>query len=1051
MPTTVKILWNSPAAIVSGTALDESQLCAEAKDAVGASIAGTFDYQPKQGTVLPPGTHELRATFHPADPVAYASETATMSITVMARPAAAPAPAGQGAGGPSPAPLGPGGGTAPVATAPGDAGPGKTAPPSVCIEGELMFGKSPIAEVLVTLTDLDVPSNGTPSRSTTTDNQGRYKFRDINPGHNVSIEFLSSVTFRGQNVVLQDPQLIYCWPCEDICLPPTRYGSKGGQVSGLVLRGPVGVADCKPLSGVTVTLRRRDGSIAGAQTTTDSDGRFCIFTEQVGLLTVGFKDYEVDGNVLFPSVYAVDVFVDAGCPSDVCIPPVTYSSGTGQLCGVVTDGKRGLKGVTIELSDPAGKCAMKSVTTDDNGLWTFPNLLPGRYQVRFPGQIPDKSLELSEQQQTQTFDLKTGEVKLAAPVSYESEPHIIERRVFIGDQPADGILVDVRSPGARSALQSARTVNGLVSFILDKGGRYEVRVYPDPQAFGDPVVDVVEVHSKTTGVTRLASPRPSPIGGAGGGFGGAGSGNGGVGGAIRDIAAYPVLTEEVGYPPSPLARPAGTPALISGTPALGQTAMKAISDVLGWQVKPDPKAFVGALNASFSLKEVGGHTEASWTPRTYAVQTDLSGGITGAQASVYTRAKGALDQSLPLLDGLYALFEEAKPEDIEALRTTVRSQFTDLVNELGLLGGPRISRVTQLFFLLLGQQFPQQTAAVPAFVLQTDPDQISGSLGNLRQEFGFSIAADQVNTVEDEQNVTNFRIISDYITSLAQSWLNNLQFFGLQTATPFFGTQLVLLSRQLSVIAEKTNEVRFTLDSVFIGPADRQTLQIEFTSGDPPMFLEDVLTWIDSFASEEGPQLIAEGGKFAVGQSFVPIATQLQRLVRGLPSTATGSLPLGFGTFRVQNSLQNLADSLQQLVSLATPISHVITPEPEPPLAVLGINPSVVFLSANNTPTVMVVGTGFDVGATSPSFGMTVTFSRPEFPQSAGDIAVGPVTILSSNLAFVLLNLSGMFTGAGVVKDNDLGTYSVAITMRNRNQPPPAAPAVLVTDFTILR
>jgi hypothetical protein len=261
----------------------------------------------------------------------------------------------------------------------------------------------------------------------------------------------------------------------------------------------------------------------------------------------------------------------------------------------------------------------------------------------------------------------------------------------------------------------------------------------------------------------------------------------------------------------------------------------------------------------------------TWTPHTYAVQTDLSGGITGVQASVYARAKDALDKSLPLLDGLYPLFKEAKDEDVAALRATVRSQFTDLVNELGLYGGPRISRVTQLFFLLLGQQSPTTPPAPEtASPVVTDPDLIGGSLGNLRVECGFGIADDQVNTVEDEQDVTNFRIVSDYVTSLAQSWLNNLQFFGLQTQSPFFGTQLVLLSRQLSVIAESVNEVRFTLDSVFIGPAERQTLQINFGSPAPPntpsMFLEDLLTWIDSFASEEGPRLIQDGGKFALGK-----------------------------------------------------------------------------------------------------------------------------------------------------------------------------------------
>jgi hypothetical protein len=340
MPKTVTILWNNPAAIVSGTALDESQLCAEARDAAGAAIAGTFDYEPEQGAVLPPGPHELRATFHPADPAAYENATATVSISVLA---------------------------------------------PVCIEGEVKFGRSPLDGVLVTLTDLSVTPNGNTTCYTTKD-QGRYKFGNINPGHNVSIEFPPSVTFSGQNVALQDPQLIYCRPCEDICLPPTRYVSKGCQISGLVQQ-----ADCRPVSGATVTLRpRNDSDVAGTQTTTDPDGRFCIFTEKTGLLTVGFEDYEVDGNILFPSVDAVDVFLAPSCPSDVCIPAVTYSSGTGQLCGVVTDGKQDLKGVPIDLLDAAGKCVLKSHTTDDNGLWTFPNLLPGRYQVRFPGQIPDK-------------------------------------------------------------------------------------------------------------------------------------------------------------------------------------------------------------------------------------------------------------------------------------------------------------------------------------------------------------------------------------------------------------------------------------------------------------------------------------------------------------------------------------------------------------------------------------------------------------------------------------------------------------------------------------
>ena len=166
---------------------------------------------------------------------------------------------------------------------------------------------------------------------------------------------------------------------------------------------------------------------------------------------------------------------------------------------------------------------------------------------------------------------------------------------------------------------------------------------------------------------------------------------------LTDLAAYPILTEEVGYPPSPLATPSSTRGGGGGgTPPIGQMVNKAVSDVLGWKIKAgDTKGFLGALTQSFTLTEVEGHVESTWTPRTYAVQTDLAGGISGAQASIYARGQEALDQSLPLLDGLYALDPEADQEDVIALKAVVKSQFTELVNELAFLSGPRVSRVNQ--------------------------------------------------------------------------------------------------------------------------------------------------------------------------------------------------------------------------------------------------------------------------------------------------------------------------------------------------------------------
>src|SRR5262249_32744589 len=166
------------------------------------------------------------------------------------------------------------------------------------------------------------------------------------------------------------------------------------------------------------------------------------------------------------------------------------------------------------------------------------------------------------------------------------------------------------------------------------------------------------------------------------------------------VPAYPILTRDVG---SIGGVGAGVPSTSPAAGALGLVATKALQDALGWKINAgDSKGFVNALNQSFQLTEVEGHIESKWTPRSYAVQTDLSGGISGAQASIYTMAKTILDQALPLLAGLTALKPDADAEYIEVVRKLVQNQLTELVTEIGQLGGPRVVRVNQYFHMLLG-------------------------------------------------------------------------------------------------------------------------------------------------------------------------------------------------------------------------------------------------------------------------------------------------------------------------------------------------------------
>jgi hypothetical protein len=400
--------------------------------------------------------------------------------------------------------------------------------------------------------------------------------------------------------------------------------------------------------------------------------------------------------------------------------------------------------------------------------------------------------------------------------------------------------------------------------------------------------------------------------------------------AAEDSVAYPMMTENVGTPPASSyggGSGVGGGGTGSGSLQLSQLANQTITNVLGWKPKDgDAKGFIGALTQSFALQDVEGHTEATWTPRTYAVQTDLAGGITGAQASLYMRAKEAMDQALPLLDGLYALNPDSDAEMVTALKDIVRSQITELTGEMAFPGGPRISRVNQYFDLLLGgKPLPfKPDAAFPA--VPSDPDQIEGNLGRLRRELQLQSFSNYVNSVEDEQDITNFRILSDYLTSLAQSWVNNLKFFGAGSDQAFLGSQLVLLSRQLSVVADTVDEVRFTMDSVFIGAAERQTLRLKFTDG-TQLFIEDLLSWIQTFSKDEGPQLIQNSGKLGVGDGFLPIVRNLCELVAQAHDPASqGHLPDGYRTRRVQNSLDDLETQLKELARLGGEVSRINPP-----------------------------------------------------------------------------------------------------------------------------
>jgi hypothetical protein len=418
-------------------------------------------------------------------------------------------------------------------------------------------------------------------------------------------------------------------------------------------------------------------------------------------------------------------------------------------------------------------------------------------------------------------------------------------------------------------------------------------------------------------------------------------------GAVEDAVTYPILTRDITAPPSYDAGVAGP----GGGASLDSVALDTIRRLLGWRYRSDDtKGFLAALDKTFLLKEVRGHIEWDVKPQNYMVQADL-GEITGAQASIYARAKVALDQSMPLLDGLTLLgAPQFDVEDMEATRALIRTELTGLVNELGVIGGPRIQRVDSLFSLLLGPN-PDKAAA--------DPAQVGGQLKQLADRFGLTSV--NVNTIDDEQDYTNYLILVDYVNSLFQTWSNQKDFFT-GKEEPFLGTQLVLLSQALDALVESVHEAYDAMDSVFFGASDRQATELKFFN-EAPITIAQLFGWVEDFATNEGLQLVQEAGKDGV-VAFRPTISRLEYLVflALKDSLAHSSVPAhGFHTARVQRAIENVEDYLE---TTEERVEDIRRKDSEDPLTLKDVEPPTSTPPEKDPVPITVNGNNIQSGAT---------------------------------------------------------------------------------------
>jgi hypothetical protein len=653
-----------------------------------------------------------------------------------------------------------------------------------------------------------------------------------------------------------------------------------------------------------------------------------------------------------PSVPALTIKVEDGQRIDLT-QEFEFRPVKGSVLGSVVVARDGtpLPGVTVVLSSLQQPQLVRTAVTSDEGEYEIDELSPGNYRVALQQAVVTAlgarwELE-GNGDGSQTVEVRPRATSLVPEFRLVEEQHLITGQVLgPGGVGAPFVVVEIFADVSDTdPIDNVLTDQaGFYRFLAPSPGTFFVRVR-EQDGFASQLTPVT-VNRPTTAPMLFTSTRP-PGGGGGGGTGGGGSP------VTTELNDFPFLTEEVD-----LGGGAGPAQPSAGVGAVGQTVERALRDVLGWRPRAsDPKGFQAALQQAFTSEEVAGHTEYHWNPRGYAVeiQADL-GAVTGAQASLYTRAKAAVDQVLPLLDGLEPLRVDFDPENVSAIRAIVRSQLTELVKELGVEGGPRVQRVDQLFSFLLGDTI---AAADPR--ARRDPDLVGGSLGILRDRFG--LQRFRINNTAEEEGFSRFLIIVDHVVSLAESWDAQREFFvrGSTLVEPFLGTQLVLLSRDLEVIAESVHEVEFALNSVFLGPSERQTLELRFppgsassavvgaggtlTGGSPPMFLSELLSWVERFATEEGRQLIDEGGKQAVVVAFRPTILLLQALVRDARVSPAGAqdptrMPDAYRRPRVQRALAELESQLgaaaarvEQIRAPNGPVTPTPLPAPTQPVS----------------------------------------------------------------------------------------------------------------------
>ena len=272
------------------------------------------------------------------------------------------------------------------------------------------------------------------------------------------------------------------------------------------------------------------------------------------------------------------------------------------------------------------------------------------------------------------------------------------------------------------------------------------------------------------------------------------------------------------------------------------------------------------------VSEISGHPPGALDDKTSGGDPILDGGVAGAQRSLQERAAIALDEALPLLEKIELLKGDSTAADVVALKILIRSEMVELLGELSLTSGPSISRVEHIFVLLLDQLAALQEG------------------------------------ITDEDNLSHFRIVTDNVASLYRSWNNVQQLFGAQTG---------IVTKMFGLVTDAVEDLRQTMDAVFLGAEERQGMMISYMSGSSDgeaISLEDLMNWIQDFMAGEAPHSLDQAGGFALRNTIAPMARKLRALVlAAMEHRNLSAFPKRFSSPALQRAVKNMEGRLDEL------------------------------------------------------------------------------------------------------------------------------------------